>query len=320
MKTSANRIPLRLNTLVLTSIVLVALTHGAVAQTAHYTVTLDVTWSNTTHPTDFPPGAHFSGLVGGTHDATVSFWNTGELASLGIKRMAEWGSQADLLAEVQDAINSGQAETTIADDPLWTVPGTTSIDIALTEMFPLVTLVAMVAPSPDWFVGVRNLDLQPGGVWAEEIVVELFPFDAGTDSGPTYTSPDQVTAPPEPIAAIEGYPFSPGVPLGTLTFTKQYVSDVPVVSGFRATAYPNPFNPQTTIAWELPAAGPLRVDIFDASGRLVRNLWNGETEAGPGSVTWNGRDESGRHAGAGVYLTRVISGAESLTSKITMVK
>jgi hypothetical protein len=321
MKTSANRIPLRLNTLVLTSIVLVALTHGAVAQTAHYTVTLDVTWSNTTHPTDFPPGAHFSGLVGGTHDATVSFWNTGELASLGIKRMAEWGSQADLLAEVQDAINSGQAETTIADDPLWTVPGTTSIDIALTEMFPLVTLVAMVAPSPDWFVGVRNLDLQPGGVWAEEIVVELFPFDAGTDSGPTYTSPDQVTAPPELIAAIEGYPFSPGVPLGTLTFTKQYVSDVPPASSnFRITAYPNPFNPQTTIAWELPSAGPLRVAIHDASGRLVRNLWNGEMEAGPGSITWNGRDESARLAGTGVYFARVTSATESLTLKITMVK
>ena len=315
-----NRVARRITAVVMTNLILVVLTQGAVAQTAHYTVTLDVTWSDTTHPTDYPSGAHFSGLVGGTHNPTVSFWNIGELASLGIKRMAEWGSQAELLAEVQDAINSGQAETTIADDVLWTVPGTTSVDISLTEMFPLVTLVAMVAPSPDWFVGVRNLDLSPGGVWAEEIVMELFPFDAGTDSGPTYTSPDQVTTPPEPISAIEGYPFSPGVSLGTLTFTKLYVSDVPLASSFRITAYPNPFNPQTTIAWELPTNGPLRVDIFDVSGRLVRNLWNEETEAGPGSVIWNGRDESGRHAGDGVYCARVISAVESRTSKITMVK
>ena len=275
----------------MTCLVFLALAQWAVAQTAHYTVTLDATWSDVSHPTDFPSGAHLSGLVGGTHDATVSFWNTGEPASLGIQRMAEWGSQTELLAEVQNAIDSDQAETAIADDPLWTVPGTTSVSIQLTTEFPLVTLVAMIAPSPDWFMGVRNLDLKPGGVWIEEIVIDLFAYDAGTDSGPTYTSPDQVTTPPDPIAPIEGYPFSPGVPLGTLTFTKQYVADVPVASGFRATAYPNPFNPQTTIAWELPAAGPLRVDIYDASGRLVRNLWNGETEAGPGSVTWNGRDD-----------------------------
>ena len=320
MRTSANRIPFRLNTLVLTSFVLVTLTQGAVAQTAHYTVTLDVTWSDTTHPTDFPPGAHFSGLVGGTHDATVSFWNTGELASLGIKRMAEWGSQAELLAEVQDAINSGQAETSIADDPLWTVPGTTSVDIALTEMFPLVTLVAMVAPSPDWFVGVRNLDLQPGGVWAEEIVVELFPFDAGTDSGPTYTSPDQVTAPPESIAAIEGYPFSPGVPLGTLTFTKQNVADVPLASSFRITAYPNPFNPQTTIAWELPAAGLLSVNIYDISGRHVRHLWNETSPTGPGQTQWDGRNDTGRIVAAGVYYYRMVLGHLHLTKKLTLIK
>jgi len=320
MRTSITGIAQPFTTMAMTSLVLMALTGGAVAQTAHYTVTFDATWSDTTHPTDFPPGPHFSGLVGGTHDATISFWQEGEPASLGIRRMAEWGSQAELLVEVQDAINSGQAETSIADDPLWTVPDSTSVAIALTQEFPLVTLVAMVAPSPDWFIGVRNLDLMSGGIWAEQIVVELFPYDAGTDSGPTYTSADQVTAPPDPIASITGTPFSPGVSLGTLTFTKQYVADVPDASNFRATAYPNPFNPRTTIAWELPSSGPLRVDIHDAAGRLVRNLWDEEVKSGPGSVTWNGRDESGRHAGAGVYFTRVIFGTESLTSKITLVK
>jgi hypothetical protein len=178
---------------------LVGAAQVAHAQTAHYTVTFDATWSAATHPTDFPPGPHFSGLVGGTHDATVSFWNTGELASLGIKRMAEWGSQVELLDEVQAAIDAGQAETTIVDDPLWTVPGSTGVDIELTSEYSLVTLVSMIAPSPDWFIGVRNLDLGPGGVWAEEIVVELFAFDAGTDSGPSYTSGDQPTVPPVPV-------------------------------------------------------------------------------------------------------------------------
>ena len=309
-----------LSIMTMTSLVLVALAQGAVAQTAHYTVTIDVTWSDTTHPTDYPSGAHFSGLVGGTHDATVSFWNTGELATLGIKRMAEWGSQTELLAEVQDAIDFGQAETTIADDVLWTVPGSSSVDIALTQEFPLVTLVAMIAPSPDWFVGVRNLDLNPGGVWAEEIVIELFPFDAGTDSGTAYKSADQATTPPDPIASIEGFPFSPGVSLGTLTFTKQYVSDVPKTVGFHAIAYPNPFNPQTTIAWELPAAGPLSVDIYDISGRHVRHLWNETSPAGPGQTRWDGRNDTGRVVAAGVYYFRMVSGHLGLTKKLTLIK
>lgn len=82
------------------SLVFMVLAQGAVAQTAHYSVTFDATWSVATHPVDFPPSPHFSGLVGGTHDASVSFWDVGQLSSLGMKRMAEWGSQADLLAEV----------------------------------------------------------------------------------------------------------------------------------------------------------------------------------------------------------------------------
>jgi len=290
------------------------------AQTAHYTVTFEATWSDVTHPVDFPPGPHFSGLVGGNHDATVSFWEAGGLASLGIKRMAEWGSQADLLSEVQAAIDAGTAESTIADVPLWDVPGSTSIDIALGPDHPLVTLVAMIAPSPDWFIGVRNLDLRPGGEWAEEIVIDLFAYDAGTDSGPSYTSPDQVTNPPDPIVAIDGYPFEVGVPLGTMTFTKIYVSAVPTAVALQATAYPNPFNPRTTIAWELPTAGQLRVNIHDASGRLVRTLWDGLAQAGPGQAVWNGRDQTGRQVGAGIYFAQVIQGALSLTRKITMVK
>jgi len=320
MRTSITEVSSTFTTVVMTSLVLVALTQWAVAQTAHYTVTIDVTWSDATHPTDFPSGAHLSGLVGGTHDAMVSFWDPGELATLGIKRMAEWGSQTELLAEVQDAIDAGQAETTVADDPIWTVPGSSSVDIALTPEFPLVTLVAMIAPSPDWSIGVRNLDLNPGGVWAEEIVVELFAYDAGTDSGTTYNSPDQVTAPPDPIAAIEGYPFSPGVSLGTLTFTKLYVSDVPLASGFQVTAYPNPFNPQITIAWELPAAGRLRLDIYDISGRRTRHLRDEMSAAGPGQFQWDGRNDNGRVAAAGVYYLRMSWGNQRLTKKLILIK
>ena len=46
----------------------------------NYTVEFESTWSANTHPTDFPSNPHFSGLVGGTHDNSVTFWETGQLA------------------------------------------------------------------------------------------------------------------------------------------------------------------------------------------------------------------------------------------------
>jgi hypothetical protein len=68
----------------------------------------------------------------------------------------------------------------------------------------------MLAPSPDWFFGVSALDLCEGGRWAAERTVELFAYDAGTDSGPSYKSPDADTQPREPIRRIETPPFRVG--------------------------------------------------------------------------------------------------------------
>ena len=53
------------------------------SQTAEYTVTFQSTWSAETHPVDYPSNSHFSGLIGTTHDATVSFWQTGSAGEPG---------------------------------------------------------------------------------------------------------------------------------------------------------------------------------------------------------------------------------------------
>ena len=68
----------------------------------------------------------------------------------------------------------------------------------------LVSLVSMIYPSPDWFVGVSGLELCLGnGSWVDEKILNLYPYDAGTDSGPTYISPDQPTIPKEAIRRIK---------------------------------------------------------------------------------------------------------------------
>jgi hypothetical protein len=82
----------------------------------------------------------------------------------------------------------------------------------------------MIAPSPDWFVGVSALNMLRDNEWADEIVVELHPYDAGTDSGTTYDARDADTVPPAPISRIDGPPLRVGgtvPPLGTFTFRLQ---------------------------------------------------------------------------------------------------
>jgi spondin N len=190
--------------------------------TATYRVTFDATWSAQSHPTSFPPNAHFSGLVGGTHNGNVSFWQVGGLASPGIEIMAEQGGQSLSRGEVTTAIGAGNAGEVILGSS-FNSPGSTGVTFQASQDFSLVTLVSMIAPTPDWFVGVSGLPLFNGTNWEETVVGNLQPYDSGTDSGPSYTSPNQDTNPQEPIFEIETAPFLVGEtvpPLGTFTFQR----------------------------------------------------------------------------------------------------
>lgn len=290
--------------------------------TVTYTVTFDATWSVETHPLDFPPNPHFSWLIGGTHDDQMVFWQVGQLASLGIQRMAEWGSKTPFDEEVEAAITAGHAGEVICDDVyIATSPGTTSEMFTVTQNYSLVTLVSMIAPSPDWFVGVSGLDLFEGGAWVEEIVVELQAYDAGTDSSPTYTSPNQPTVPHEPISLKTDGPFVGGVPLGTFTFTlMDPLADVPAAGTFTAWNFPNPFNPQTVVTYNLPADGWFTLGVYDLRGRLVRLLLDRNLVAGEGNLVFDGRDARGRELAAGTYLLRVNALGQSITRKMSLVR
>jgi len=70
-------------------------------------------------------------------------------------------------------------------------------------------------------------------------------------------------------------------------------------------AFPNPFNPLTTIPFEVPAAGDARLDVYDITGRHVRTLADRHALAGQHSAVWDGTDDAGRAAGSGVYIVRL---------------
>ncbi len=176
--------------------------------TAQYDLTFNATWAKATHPTNFPSNAHFSWLVGGTHNSSVSFWNPGSTASDGIKSMAETGGTGTLIREINAAKNQGNAFNTIPLGRVFGSPGTDKVTFTIDSRWSLVTVTSMIAPSPDWFVGVSGLNLMGSdGNWKAKEEVELFAYDAGTDSGTSYNSANQATNPRQNISRIGGVPF-----------------------------------------------------------------------------------------------------------------
>jgi flagellar hook assembly protein FlgD len=69
--------------------------------------------------------------------------------------------------------------------------------------------------------------------------------------------------------------------------------------------YPNPFNPSTTIAYELAEPTAVSINIYDAVGKFVKNIENSEKGAGYHSTIWNGKDEKGSPVSSGVYFYRL---------------
>ncbi|MCB0220201.1 MAG: spondin domain-containing protein [Chrysiogenetes bacterium] len=176
----------------------------------------------------YPTGAHFAMFTGATHNENVTFWEPGGMATLGIERMAEDGLNQTFANEIDAQIVATNARSKFSGSTLFVTTGASSrtINFPIWGSHTLVTVASMIAPTPDWFVGVNGVDLCDAMTgWKEEVVVEAFAYDAGTETGTGWT----LTNPPEdphlPIAMIPGAPFRDMVGgtlrrVGTFTFTR----------------------------------------------------------------------------------------------------
>ncbi len=83
---------------------------------------------------------------------------------------------------------------------------------------------------------------------------------------------------------------------------------------------PNPFNPTTSIRYSLPASEHVTINVYDASGSLVRTLVDEVRPLGTHDVQWDGRDDSGSTVGSGVYFYRITAGKYSESKKMVLLK
>ena len=93
------------------------------------------------------------------------------------------------------------------------------------------------------------------------------------------------------------------------------------LEGLAALAAPNPFNPSTTIYFQVPESGEVSLVIYSLAGQVVKTLIRGRTlKAGIYDVYWAGRDEQGRPVAAGVYFYRLTAGDQAIVRKMTMLR
>ena len=171
---------------------------------ATYDIVFTGDWTTAATPDGLPGTAHFSPLIGAVHNESAVFLESGELASAGVEAMAELGRTSALrqviLAAGADASTVLAGHGNLDPEQIETLAAT-----PLSTDHPRVTLVTMIAPSPDWFVGVSGLSLlDAAGDWRTEATLDLYPWDAGTEDGTEFSLDNPPTTPQGVIESIRG--------------------------------------------------------------------------------------------------------------------
>lgn len=84
--------------------------------------------------------------------------------------------------------------------------------------------------------------------------------------------------------------------------------------------YPNPFNPQTTIKFDLPKGDFIKIDIFNVKGQKVKTLLNSNLDAGVHQVVWNGTDDNNKELSSGVYFSKITHSGQTSVNKMLLMK
>ena len=191
---------------------------------AKYRVEVTPLWTKDNFPLEYPAAkAHFSGLIGTAHDSDYRIVRDGQPPSPGLERLSEMGKHDPLDAEIKAAIAAGDALALTESAPLKDFSKTATAEVMVDDAHQWVTLVAMIAPSPDWFAAVTDVNLLENGAWVASKTVDATAWDSGGDDGTTYLAADKDTNPKKPTAANMSPHFvkdGKPMPVARVTFTR----------------------------------------------------------------------------------------------------
>jgi len=223
------------------------------------------------------------------------------MATLGSEDVAERGDNDEFFNEVDAAITSGDANQWLQKpfNPNNAMGTSTLMNITVSEDYPLLTLVTMIAPSPDWFAGLHGISLRSGGNWETNLTIDIITYDAGTEEGTNYDTSNPDTIPQEDITSLVNVaPFN-DKKVGTLTINLEAVLNIPS-SDFKSgiTLSPNPTSGSISI--HNKTTEPLdNLKFYDVIGKLVKSVNVNSTHT---KTQLNLEDLN-----SGIYLVKVTS-------------
>ena len=285
---------------------------------ATYEIKFTSVWNAGDHGA-LPGGAHWSNLIGANHQNADEFLEMGMLASTGIENVAELGSNGAFINEINAQINTGLAEhlinvTSLSNDATGTI---TLPQYTFDIDHPFLTLASMIAPSPDWFIAINSFNLREGGNWNEgdvnnEINIDLFPYDAGTENGNTYSLSNPPTVPQGTIESLVNVaPFNDQrIGFFTITFISSLSVDEETLSE-RIKLYPNPSNDGLIRFSNLQNSGIDTIEVYNLLGKQVMmQTLNNETS----------KTIDLSHLNTGIYITKLTSkdGNLNITRKVVL--
>jgi hypothetical protein len=189
--------------------------------------------------------------------------------------------------------------------------GTIGLEVAYNEPYmhdDLCVIIDLGPPAPQWFsMAMTEGTLDPGMSAAVECCADASELGPGTHEATLVLASDDYN-----------YPWR-YIPI-TVEVSGTGVEDATTRLRLRGN-YPNPFNPVTRIAFDLPE--PARVDlrVYNAAGRVVRTLLRSEqVNAGPREEVWDGRDDDGNALASGVYFCKLDVGGVTLAGKMVLLK
>jgi hypothetical protein len=196
-------------------------------------------------------------------------------------------------------------------------------------------------PAPAGGTALVQLWLANNGVLPDDYQLEVWDRDGWT---PVPFDPLVVLPPAGETVRGVGFVVPPGLPNGTMnevyarirslsspavmaadtfavTVGAASAAPLPPTAGITHRSWPNPFNPQVTIAFRLPVAtGAVAVAVYDLEGRKVRTLPDARLTGGQGLTAWDGRDDSGGEVASGVYVYRLRCGDLAAAGKVVLAR
>lgn len=174
---------------------------------ATYRLKVQYVWTSNRF-SEIPPFPHFSPLVLFSHTGRFSAFSRFGYATAGVKDVAELGATTKLEAELTAAAKNGLVGDAQVDRRVLGPQGAVTLNVDVSCKHRFVSAITMIAPSPDWILAIFRLPVvSKRGAFISQMSGTLGAYDAGTDSGESFTAPNLESKPRQNIAPIFGHPF-----------------------------------------------------------------------------------------------------------------